>query len=230
MSICSLRGLSFTLLCCTSLYSSFAFGQAGPLDGREQRLDRREVRDDREDIRDDKQDLRTITRAVEDWHVARATGNRQLERSSDDQIKAWLLAQQQEDEREMREARKEGAQAEAERGRSRREAGTSLATANPVAVADDTHDLRNDRRDVRDDREDARSEMAQVERMKAISQELRVMQPSFDSGVATPDQYSRKSSLLRDLQSLANTELAGEKQEKKEDKVERREDRRERVE
>jgi hypothetical protein len=165
-----------------------------------------EIRDDKVELRDDQRDLANINAIVEDWHRARKTNNRSLERTTDQKLVRWLRV-------ELAEGRSEVAEARAEVRGSERE----------LANRGGKRENADDRRDLADDRRDQKQEVAEHNRTRAIAEQLQKLQSAFNADRATPEQYTKKSGLLRELQSTARGEVREDREELREDRQEAKE-------
>ncbi len=142
------------------------------------------------DVQDDRVDLAQLNSIIEDWHRAWKGGNKALERQTDTRLKRWIKQELAEDQKQV--------------GEANREAAKSSQSKNAHAAADD--------------RKDAQKAEGEASRTRKIAMQLRNIQDRFDDGTAGEPMYTKKSELLRDLQGIAQAELARSRQERAEDK------------
>lgn len=190
---------------------------AGPGDGRVGTTVQRA--DNRADQQDDRRDAAAIVDLVSQWNSAIAAGKPAVALDADRRIFAWLDREIAESKRDSAEANREAAGSTRELRGSRRQTAARGGTVNRLETGDD-------RRDRRDDRVDAAQARKDLEQTIAIDGKLRAMQPSFQSGKATPAQVKEKKGLLDQLVVMARRELAEGQEEMREDRGEAREDRR----
>lgn len=180
--------------------SSFSSAYAGPP---ERAGDRQEIREDRREVAGDVVDATRLRGCIADWHQARLSRANPAERAADACLESWLR-------REIAENRAEVADDRADLRESRVEA---------IGVGPD------DQRDKAGDKVDLARERADRARTRQIALALQDLHPQFMNNTATPADYDRKAELLRELDGLAQREIARTQGERVEDRRELREDR-----
>ena len=166
--------------------------------------DRQEIREDRREVVGDVVDAARLRGCIADWHQARISKSNPAERAADACIKSWLEREIAENQREVQDDRAD-----------LREARVEAVGVGP-----------GDQRDAAGDRVDLARERADRARTREIAIALRDLHPSFMNNTATPADYTRKAELLRELDGLAEREIARTRGERAEDRGELREDRR----
>ncbi len=139
------------------------------------------------DVADDRVDLAQLNDIIEDWHKAWKSGNKAAERNADARLNRWINQELAEDREQVREANQEAAAP----------SGGAKASA--------------------DDHKDAQKQQGEAQRTRDLAKRLQNMQPAFDNNNANPQQYEKKSTLLKQLQEVARRELQRSKQEAAED-------------
>jgi hypothetical protein len=152
----------------------------------------RPVSADTPGVRDDVADLATLNRLVDDWHDAVRDGDRRAERAADARLERWIRTELADDRQDVRAAGRE----------VRRPSGGRAAA--------------------RDDRGDAAKQSRDLERTREIARELDTLQVRFSRGTASRADYRRKSSLLRELQTMGKREVGADLEERREDQRGRR--------
>ncbi|MEZ4386667.1 MAG: hypothetical protein R3D98_03665 [Candidatus Krumholzibacteriia bacterium] len=185
----------------------------------ERARDHRELDRDRQQLRDDLHDLAGLDRILVRHERAVKAGDRAELQAIDRQVAAMLAAEVDESGDEARAARQEVRQSKREVRSDRRELREDRRTdAGPRQTADDRRDRRDDRRDVRDDRGDAAREQCRHRRYVAIARQWNAL---------GADDQEQRTLLLKQLRTLAQAEVADDRDEQSEDRRELREDRRE---
>jgi len=185
-----------------------------------------EYTQNRIDLRDDTRDLAELSRLIDNWHSTQSGNDRATERAIDRQILAWLDREVSENQRDTLEARAEVADSIQELNGEKRDVYSSRGRSGARTTA--MAEVYDDTRDLADDRRDLITIQNEQSRVLAISKTLNQMQSKFDSNRASNNDYSQKSSLLRELQRLAKSEIARDRAELVEDAYERQEDHRDR--
>jgi hypothetical protein len=186
--------------------------------------DRAELRADERATRDDTRDQVRIQELKDEFESARTRDDTAALQHIDKAVRTYLAAELGESSAEVGQAKREVRRDQREVRSDRREIRANRRQdAPPHERADDRRDRRDDRRDRRDDRRDAAGETAQQQELRAIRESWLELSGRYDS-----DSLQERSQLLQRLADLANAELAGNAQERKEDRKELREDRRER--
>lgn len=177
-----------------------------------------EAQDNASDTRDDASDLRAIVNLVDDWHDAHVRADQRGMATADAGIKAWLAREVRESAQDMSEAAREARYDRTEIRKDRRDYVVAVATGHRRAANHERAELRDDRQELREDRADVRISRLDYSRTRSIASELSKLETRFDRGVATRDDYERKSALLKELQKMARAELSGDRQESREDR------------
>lgn len=174
---------------------------AGPV---ERAGDRQEIREDRREVAGDVVDAARLRQCIADWHQARVSRATPAERAADACLESWLRREIAENQREVAD--------------DRQEVRESRGEARGIGP--------NDQRDLAGDRADLARERADRARTREIAIALRDLHPKFINNSATPADYDVKAGLLRELDGLAQREIARTQGERIEDRRELREDRR----
>jgi hypothetical protein len=140
-------------------------------------------------VADDRVDLKQLNQIVEDWHQAWKSKDKAAERNTDGRLMRWINQELAEDRAQTQQANQEA------------KGSTNAGTP----------------KQGQDDRQDANAQQTEAEKTRIIAKKLKNMQGTFESGAATAVQYQKKSDLLRQLQKIAQRELARSREEAKED-------------
>lgn len=182
-------------------------------------------------VADDRRDLDRLSDLIMRWDYLLKQGRDGVAlQRVDEQIAAELRNDLRETAEQARQADKEVRQATAEVTGSRREVRREAHDGdhNKKALRDDKRDLRDDRRDRRDDKRDAKKAEEILNRKRAISKELIVLQKRIDAEKdSNPVLQAQKRELYGQYLALSREEIELGLREEAEDLRELREDRRE---
>jgi hypothetical protein len=185
---------------------AFALLISVPAVAGERGRDKARIAEDRRETAADVVDKARLDRAIDAWNTAVAAKDAAGEKAADADLSRWV--------------RQEMAETHVEVVEDRHEVRASAAEAAGPG--------RDDQRDLAGDRADLERERRDRARTHEIAAALRDLQPAFDAGTATPEQYGAKGALLKELKGLAWGEVRRDNGERREDRRELREDRRHR--
>ena len=166
-----------------------------------------EIAQGQQSLIDDRHDLLQLSRSINDWHRAIATGSRGMELSADLQIQSWLYNEMMENRAEAMAAQRELAGSRAQTRHAAHQAGANSAQHQSAALSKN------------DDKADAKQKMRDAKHSRQLYDELLRMQASFQNATASGTLYQRKRAIYRDLQSNALAEIGEDREELMEDSV-----------
>lgn len=210
------------MLAVVVLGATFAQAQA-PRNRVERARDRQDLRQDRRQLADDRGDALRAGTLLADYDRAAAAGDAARLGALDAAFNQHLQREISESQVESAQKRQEVREDKREVRGDRRELRQDVALGRrPGVVADDARDLGRDKANLADDRRDAAVERLSRERLMTIQGQLGGLAGRFDA-----PSVQQKRALYAEVLGMARAEIAGDKQERREDHRELREDRRE---